>query len=243
MKVLVLGMPRTGTQSIADALDHLGFGPVYHMREVGKNKHQALWIEALEAKFEGKGEPFGRQRFDEILSGYESLADYPASIFPAELAEAYPDLPIILTTRPTPQWLASMESTLWHHHQHTRAAAATAATRPDPSPSMAPLANLYHRHCWGDDLPRLGAAAFEAHNEGVRALAASAASGEEGTERSGRRRRFLEFRPGDGWEVLCGFLGVPVPRDGEGNAKVWPRSDDWKEYKEMALREREENGV
>lgn len=44
---------------------------MYHMREVGKNHHQALWIEALDAKFEGRGEPFNREKFDQILGSYE----------------------------------------------------------------------------------------------------------------------------------------------------------------------------
>lgn len=41
------------------------------MREVGKNKHQAFWIEALDAKFEGRGELFNREKFDQILGPYE----------------------------------------------------------------------------------------------------------------------------------------------------------------------------
>lgn len=41
------------------------------MREVGKNKHQGLWIEALDAKFEGRGEPYDREKFDRILGSYE----------------------------------------------------------------------------------------------------------------------------------------------------------------------------
>jgi hypothetical protein len=43
------------------------------MREVGKNKHQCFWIEALEAKFEGKGKPFGREEFDYFLSSYDVI--------------------------------------------------------------------------------------------------------------------------------------------------------------------------
>ncbi|KAI0180467.1 hypothetical protein GGR52DRAFT_245520 [Hypoxylon sp. FL1284] len=143
MKVLVLGMPRTGTQSLADALDRLGFGPVYHMREVGKNRHQGMWIEALDAKFEGRGEPYNREKFERILGSYEALADYPAAIFPAELMAAYPEAAVILSVRHAEEsWLASMEATLWH--AYTR--------QPTPNPSlMAPLAARYHRHCWGDD--------------------------------------------------------------------------------------------
>lgn len=86
MEVLVLGLPRTVTQcwyaastdictpayrhaAIADGLALLGYGPIYHMREVGKNKHQQQWVAALEAKFEGKGKPFGREEFDALLGG------------------------------------------------------------------------------------------------------------------------------------------------------------------------------
>jgi hypothetical protein len=49
----------------------LGATPVYHMREVGKNSHQDLWIQALEAKFEGRGFVWGRNDFEKILAGYE----------------------------------------------------------------------------------------------------------------------------------------------------------------------------
>jgi hypothetical protein len=41
------------------------------MREVGKNDHQALWIEALDAKFTPGTKPWDREQFDKILSGFE----------------------------------------------------------------------------------------------------------------------------------------------------------------------------
>ncbi|KAI1777897.1 hypothetical protein F4818DRAFT_439216 [Hypoxylon cercidicola] len=221
MKVLVLGMPRTGTQSLADALERLGIGPVYHMREVGKNGHQALWIEALDAKFEGRGEPFTREKFDQILGNYEALSDYPAAIFPAELMAAYPEASVILSVRDSEDaWLASMEATLWHAHTHQ--------PHPNPHPSpMAPLAARYHRHCWGDDLPARGRAAYRAHNALVRSLATD------------QGRRFLEYRPGDGWAPLYTFLGL-----GEGDvpAEPFPRSDDWAEYKKMVEAEKRGRG-
>jgi hypothetical protein len=44
---------------------------MYHMREVAKNKHQGLWIEALEAKFEGKGTAWQREDFQKIFAGFE----------------------------------------------------------------------------------------------------------------------------------------------------------------------------
>lgn len=48
----------------------LGIGPIYHMREVGKNNHRETWIKALEAKFEGKGKPFEKEDFDELLGDF-----------------------------------------------------------------------------------------------------------------------------------------------------------------------------
>lgn len=90
MKVLVLGLPRTGTQcvfstpalhtnktngprcqALADALAQLGIPNVYHMREVGMNKHQDLWIRDLEDNLEGKGPAWGQEDFEKILAGFE----------------------------------------------------------------------------------------------------------------------------------------------------------------------------
>lgn len=50
------------------------------MREVGKNKHQAAWAEAMDAKFEGKGDPYGREQFDKILGDFEVNIDDPFPI-------------------------------------------------------------------------------------------------------------------------------------------------------------------
>jgi hypothetical protein len=58
--------------ALANALEELGIGPIYHMREVGKNGHQGLWMDALDSKFESSGKPLGREQFDQILAGYEA---------------------------------------------------------------------------------------------------------------------------------------------------------------------------
>lgn len=55
---------------MADALELLGTGTIYHMREVGKNGHHDTWCAALDAKFEGKGKVPGRQEFDAFLSDF-----------------------------------------------------------------------------------------------------------------------------------------------------------------------------
>jgi len=53
--------------ALADALSLLGYGTIYHMREVYKNGHGKNWEAAFEAKFGGSGKLFGREEFDEFL--------------------------------------------------------------------------------------------------------------------------------------------------------------------------------
>lgn len=95
-QVLVLGMPRTGTQcmyiypspsyyrtcsqtntiltvltAIGEALGVLGYQNAYHMTTVGPNDHHDRWVAALEAKFEGKGTEFAKDEFDELFKGFD----------------------------------------------------------------------------------------------------------------------------------------------------------------------------
>lgn len=58
--------------ALADALSELGISPIYHMREVGKNGHAQFWIEALEAKYEGKEHALDRNEFDKVLAEYQA---------------------------------------------------------------------------------------------------------------------------------------------------------------------------
>lgn len=204
MQVLVLGPPRTGTQSLAEALNQLGISEIYHMREVGKNKHQDLWIRALEDNLEGKGPAWGRDDFEKILAGFQGAADFPAAIFPKQLVDAYPEAAIILSTRPEDAWYTSMMSTLIHYH--------TNVLPGGPSP-MAALSTKYHTLCWSNDFATNGRDYFRGHNEAVRRL--------------GEGRRFLEWDPEDGWAPLCGFLGVPVPEI------PFPRADDWAQFNKL----------
>ncbi|KAF5513227.1 hypothetical protein CGCF413_v000091 [Colletotrichum fructicola] len=123
MKVLILGLPRTGTQSLADALIQLGISPVYHMREVGVNNHQEFWIRAIvdhippfspSEQTKITTTPWTREQWETILAPYEAVSDFPPALFPTALAAAYPDCPIILSTRSFESWAASMRDTLIH---------------------------------------------------------------------------------------------------------------------------------
>lgn len=72
LKILVLGQSRTGTQSIRAALFDLGYADVYHMTSalMQNPRDTEMWIEAFEAKFEGKGKSFVKDDWDQLLGHY-----------------------------------------------------------------------------------------------------------------------------------------------------------------------------
>ncbi|KAF5723494.1 hypothetical protein FMUND_1818 [Fusarium mundagurra] len=201
----ILGLPRMGTQSLADALAILGISPIYHMREVGKNNHADLWTALLYEKFTKDGSPQPPGDLLKILSNYEGVADYPAAIFVDELLAAYPEAAVILTVRSEDSWAKSMKDTIVHYLENRVI---------DETTPMAVMSRTYSKFCWDDDFEKNGLALFRRHNEQVRSAS--------------KERKFLEYTVGDGWEPLCTFLKVPVPEN-----IPFPRTDDWLEYKKQ----------
>lgn len=50
------------------ALRQLGYNDVYHMVSVFENPQDAImWAEAYDAKYYGKGKPYGREEFDMLM--------------------------------------------------------------------------------------------------------------------------------------------------------------------------------
>ncbi|KAJ7457736.1 hypothetical protein FB451DRAFT_948267, partial [Mycena latifolia] len=107
MRVLVLGFCRIGTAPLLSALDSLltrdigppvmrtaletlGYKHTYHMQDVLADPHEAdFWTEAIDAKFEGMGTPFGRAEWDQLLGHCQAVTDVPAILFSEELIAAY----------------------------------------------------------------------------------------------------------------------------------------------------------
>jgi hypothetical protein len=63
-----------------------------------------MWMEALEAKYDGKGKPYGRAEFDKLLGHCQGVSDMPAILFADELIAAYPEAKVILTHRNFDTW-------------------------------------------------------------------------------------------------------------------------------------------
>jgi hypothetical protein len=182
LRVIGAGLGRTGTMSLKLALEKLLGAPCYHMVEVfPRPAHFGLWTAA------GRGE---RVDWNGLFDGFVAAVDWPASAFWAEIASAFPDAHVLLSTRETASWWKSASNTIF--------AEASAAVRAGPMAEM--LDSVLGSRFTRDFLDRDAAvAAYEAHNARVRANVPAA--------------RLVEWTSKDGWGPLCKMLGVPVPSE------------------------------
>ena len=99
LRVIGTGFGRTGTDSMREALNILGFGPCHHMVEVNRDPEQKRLWRAL-----AKG---AAPDWERLFAGYVSCVDFPSAFYWRELLSAYPDAKAILTWRPAADWWAS----------------------------------------------------------------------------------------------------------------------------------------
>ncbi len=185
LRVVGAGLGRTGTLSLKLALEQLLGAPCYHMMEAfGRPTDIGVWQRASNGDFPD---------WPEFLSGYRAAVDWPASAFWSELAHAFPEALILLSTRPAEAWYKSAHDTIFRGFRDGSI---------DRAPAVAPLLEMVtdlFKARFTMDLENRDAciAAFEAHNQNVRETAP--------------RHRLLEWQPGDGWEPICAALDLPVP--------------------------------
>jgi len=121
MQVIALGLSRSGTDSLRQALLMLGYRGVYHGYEIpGRSQEDVVfWIPWLKTKLARGGydsmiflPDLTAEKFDTILGDLEAITDTPANMFGEELMLAYPDAKIILNRRQDLNaWFWSMQRT------------------------------------------------------------------------------------------------------------------------------------
>ena len=132
MRIICVGFPRTGTESLAQALTHLGYSHVYHGWDVVYDPsdlcYSPAWVQLARKKFypvpsssnnhhsSQSSEPqptITRSDFDELLGHCQAVTDAPASVFAAELIAAYPEAKVVLNMRRDEQkWQESLVKTI-----------------------------------------------------------------------------------------------------------------------------------
>ncbi|GIC94543.1 sulfotransferase family protein [Aspergillus udagawae] len=105
IKVIVAGLPRTGTISMKRALEELGYGPCFHLAEPlcqFDNLRQSAAI------VHTKDTALRRRKLAKLLQGSKVTLEVPGSACLPDLLEMYPDAKVILTERTSAAvWLRS----------------------------------------------------------------------------------------------------------------------------------------
>ncbi len=178
------GLGRTGTYTLKLALETLLGGTCHHMYEVGKHPDEIpVWEAAM------RGDQPDWQQF---LGEYTAIVDFPGAALWREIATAFPDAPVLLSTRSSArEWWDSADATIF---ETTR--------RFDLDGERAAHGRMVHTMLerrftpdWDDADAAM--AAYEAHNAEVRETIPAG--------------RLFEYQPGDGWGPLCAALDLPEP--------------------------------
>jgi hypothetical protein len=180
IKVIGAGVGRTGTTSLCAGLEILLDGRCYHMQEVFQRADDVLaWQSAALGQM---------PHWPDVLSEYVAAVDWPASAYWQELAAAYPDALVVLSTRSDAEtWFESASNTI------------IPTTMKAPESPWRRMALDMWKFRFTADVENKDAAiaAYDAHNAAVRATAP--------------KSRFLDWQADQGWAPLCEALGVAVP--------------------------------
>ncbi|XHG07983.1 hypothetical protein AWENTII_011115 [Aspergillus wentii] len=195
MKVLALGISRSGTESLALALRMLGYDHVFHGLELVEQNTWEPWVRLARRKWGIKADSayqmgwsgITRDEFDVLLGHCEAVTDMPCAVFASELIKAYPEAKVILNHRAVDSWYKSAVNVY--------------------SPLMGGMlyhvlpwfnADVYWERQFVDDLVkpfyhgsviRHGKSVYEEHCARVRGSVPA--------------DRLLEWTVEDGWEPLC----------------------------------------
>jgi hypothetical protein len=194
-------MGRCGTLSLKHALEELGYGPCYHMKEVmDRGDRIKAW------KRVNYGAP---ANWDELYRGFRSTVDWPGCFYWKELVDHYPDAKIILGVRDPEKWADSMDQTMWRWPLRRRnwfsrwnyaifsVLNPTSLAVPRMLDPILDKTFDYRSFNQPDDR-EYAIKAFIKHSEDVKAYVPA--------------DRLLVYEISQGWEPLCEFLGVPVPQ-------------------------------
>lgn len=218
--VLIMGLPRSGTYSVAHAIKMLGHEHVFHNLDAPLNANEVwgAWFRAMWAckpylrehmglpYFAKKTPPpavFTRADWDNLVGqDYQVVADMSV-YFVAELIETYPDAQVILWQRDFDAWYQSYDTGVLQGFDFDSPIAMFGRKY------IAPFSAVYwHMTMWygiagwlqAKDIKGMRSNAkdrYQEHFETVRKMV--------------KPGKLLEYHLGDGWKPICEFLDCPMP--------------------------------
>jgi hypothetical protein len=204
LQIIGAGFGRTGTLSLKEALETLGFAPCYHMVTLfAQPERLRAWSEAADHK--ARGEPTDWMA---VFDGFRATVDWPGCAYWRELVAAFPEAKVLLTVRDPDRWYDSAANTIYR------------MTAPETEAGRAAMADAF---------PAEIAAQLHATGAFVNELIWQGTFGGRFSDREHAIRifnehnaaviaeappeRLLVYEVKEGWAPLCRFLGVAVPED------------------------------
>lgn len=211
MKVIGAGLPRTATTTQMFALERLGFGPCYHMRDLLADLESGLPLWEAVAH--------DAPDWPAILSKANSTVDWPSARFYRELIDYYPEAKVLLSVRDADAWVRSMRQTVWGLFHANSVMRHVSDARAVVDPLWDRYLRLMARINWES-----GTGAFAGAHERDDGFAALMTRWNDEVRATVPAGRLLVWDPAEGWEPLCAFLEVDVP------AEELPRLNDTRAF-------------
>jgi hypothetical protein len=197
LKVIGAGLPRTATTTQLVALEQLGFGPCYHMRDLLGDlpKGLPLWERVADGDPDWEG----------IFGEAQSTVDWPSARYYRELIDYHPDAKVLLSVRDGEGWVRSMHETVWGIFHGDSVIRHVSEARAVLDPHWRSYTALMRRITWEEG----GALAGDTSTEA--GLIDAMNRWNDAVIETVPTDRLLVWDPREGWEPLCDFLEVAVP--------------------------------
>lgn len=204
LEVLSLGLPRTGTASMARALTILGFGHVAHGFDLlDSEAYVRRWDRAVDANTRPGADPFKRVDWDELLGSCGAVTDMPCAFFWRELCAAYPDAKVVLVQRDEDKWAKSFQDAVVTNMFSPSGKFARLVLEPMLGSPLGPFTMKMLAVFLGADteagMRNAMRETYRKHYSQIRAELPE--------------ERVLNYELGTGWKPLCDFLGKPIPEE------------------------------
>ncbi|KAK5995394.1 hypothetical protein PT974_03798 [Cladobotryum mycophilum] len=205
--ILCMGMARTGTASLAAALQILGVNRVHHgitsCRDDSLDWEWDVLDRAADATFPVlptyTGKPFSRAEWDEVFGSYDAVTDV-ASFYATSLIRAYPEARVILVDRDIDKWFTSITPIFGKMSDPKYQKLIRRMSKLTGSKSG--IVCIKMEMGWTEaqkpeEILQNAKTAYQRHYKEVRETVP--------------KEQLLDFKLQDGWGPLCEFLGKEVP--------------------------------
>ena len=214
LKIIGAGFGRTGTKSLQLALETLGYGKCYHMEELFRNPEGVEhWINAYNET---------PVNWNHLFKDYNSIVDFPGSMYYKELHTYYPDAKIILSVRDPESWYQSALKTIYAFDPGPAIKIKLMLKMPFSSKArnLFKAIQLNDKSIW----KKFFEGKFDDKNYAINKFKMHI----EAVKQAIPKNQLLIFEAKDGWKPLCEFLNKPIPET------PFPSSNKGEDFHEWA---------